>query len=153
MSHGDDSSSPMTRPHSWKTDPRCTAMSETELNHLIEQMAETSGFLHYHVLEQRKYAKRTSKGFPDWEFVHPTTGAHFYAEAKKQTGELSADQKVWISALVNAGNVVLVWRPEHWFRGDIQTIFEAFSNGRSVQFNGPIRKIPGPDGTGKLIDD
>ncbi len=97
-------------------------MSETELDRHIMEMAETRGWLHYHVFEQRVPARRSSKGFPDWVLVHPVYGRTIYVESKSQKGQMSKDQKLWANCLILAGNEHHIWRPSDWFSGKIEAI-------------------------------
>jgi hypothetical protein len=50
-------------------------------------------------------------GFPDLILIRERV---VWAELKSETGVVSGEQRVWIDALVRAGQEVYVWRPSDW---------------------------------------
>ena len=87
---------------------------EKDLAATVDGLAQAHGWLNFGVLEQRVYARRTSKGFPDRVLVR----GHvlILAELKSETGKLSPEQIQWGLALHTATEMypdvhVVVWRP------------------------------------------
>jgi VRR-NUC domain len=83
-------------------------ISEAELQQAVIETARTFGFLvaHFRPAKTNKGwrtpVSADGKGFPDLVMVHPLRGLMF-AELKSDRGNLSPDQKRWITALRFAG--------------------------------------------------
>lgn len=84
--------------------------NEQAFTDMVKQLARTFGFLVYHTFN----SQRSDPGFPDLVFVHPVDGRRFWAELKVGKNEPTGHQRAWIAALVTSGEVVFLWRPEHW---------------------------------------
>jgi hypothetical protein len=64
-------------------------------------------WLYYHTWDSRKSAA----GFPDLVLVNMRIGVTIYAELKTETGKVSTDQRIWLAALADSGEIVYIWRP------------------------------------------
>lgn len=53
------------------------------------------------------------RGFPDLVLVNPEKKRVIFAELKSEDGKVSEKQQEWLDALVDAGQMVYVWRPHH----------------------------------------
>ena len=84
------------------------AMSEADWLREIMAYADKHGWDFEHVFEQRHYAKRTGKGWPDLVLLRERV---VWVEAKSMKGELSREQREVIAKLRAAGQDVFVWRP------------------------------------------
>lgn len=69
-------------------------------------------------------AKKSAPGFPDCVIVLPMQGRTIFAELKKEKGKLSDPQKMWLSALADAGQEVYLWRPTHLILGKIFEVLD-----------------------------
>ena len=88
-----------------------TEISERDFAKQLQELFKKLGWKYYHVLEQRKYAKRTSSGFPD--YVLAKNGRVIFAEIKGSTGKVTDAQWEWIKLLSeNTGIEVYIWRPD-----------------------------------------
>lgn len=107
------------------------AMTEDELLFHVLELADSFGWKHYHVFEQKPYAKRSSKGFPD--VVMARGNVLIFVELKDQKGTLTKDQEVWLRLLWGMGCDGLnwphvgLWRPEDWYRGIIEEVLDLSS--------------------------
>ena len=88
------------------------SMSEAEYLAQIISLLELLGWEYYHVFEQRAYARRTSKGFPDIVAIRHTRV--LFLEVKSERGKVSPEQKTWLNALKATGNEAYVLRPSDW---------------------------------------
>ena len=94
-------------------------ISERELAATVDALAELHGWKIFGVLEQRVYARRLSRGFPDR--VMTRAGRLLFVEYKSQAGEMGPGQQDWLDALsqcrapegyrVGGGVEVYLWRP------------------------------------------
>lgn len=84
--------------------------NEKAFTDMVRQAARAFGWMSYHTHN----SKHSEAGYPDIRFVHPVRGQKFYAELKVGRNEPTDAQRQWIAALTNAGEVVFVWKPEHW---------------------------------------
>ena len=93
------------------TSQRDALISERELAATVDALAELHGWKSYGVLEQRVYARRLSKGWPDRVFVR--NGRIMFVEYKSERGKLTPEQQEWLDAL---GQCVNPWegRVEVW---------------------------------------
>lgn len=96
---------------------RPPALSETQLQGLVTDLATQLGFLWFHDHDSR----RNKAGLPDLILVHPRTGRTIYAELKSATGKERPDQTKWLAAL-RIRNEAYLWRPADWFSGEIPRI-------------------------------
>lgn len=92
------------------------AMSETQLQDQILELAKRMGWLSYHTFDSRK----STSGFPDLVLVHPKQKRVIWRELKSEKGVTSSEQKVWLSSLLLVGEDVDVWRPRDWVSGRIE---------------------------------
>jgi predicted lipoprotein len=83
-------------------------MKETEWLREIMAYADRRGWDFDHVFEQRHYARRTGKGWPDLTLVRERV---VWIEAKSEKGELRREQREIIAKLKAAGQEVYVYRP------------------------------------------
>ena len=112
------------------------AMSEKQWQSQVIQAAKAHGWLYYHTYDSR----RSKEGFPDLVLVR--SPRLIFAELKTETGEVSAEQQVWLDELrksheitvgefsvacercgeLHVGEIaakadvaeVYVWRPSDW---------------------------------------
>ncbi len=85
------------------------AMSEDALLAHILGHCREFGLLHHHVFEQRNYARRTDRGWPDLVIVMP--GRTIFAELKSERGRVSPDQARWLDILATQHREVYLVRP------------------------------------------
>ena len=85
-----------------------TAMTEKQWLARLIQLAREDGWITNHVCDQRAYARRTTRGWPDLECLRERL---IFIEAKRENGKVSADQQRIIALLKAAGQEVYVWRP------------------------------------------
>ncbi|MBT9148434.1 MAG: hypothetical protein DDT32_02208 [Syntrophomonadaceae bacterium] len=87
--------------------------SEKEFLAQIIELAEHRGWAAYHVLDQKTYSRRTSKGFPDLVLARPP---HIiFAEIKSDEGRLSPEQEAWLQLLSKCDGIkTYIWRPLDW---------------------------------------
>ena len=91
--------------------------SEKEFQATVVEMAQAYGWLVNGVFEQRHYAKRLSKGYPDLTMVRGKR--LIVAELKSEKGKVSEDQLLWATALRGCAVEYYLWRPS-----DIEQIEE-----------------------------
>ncbi len=106
------------------------AMSENDLLGHVLEMADAFFWKHYHVFEQKPFAKRSSKGFPD--LVLARDERLLFIELKDQQGKLTDDQEEWLRLLWQTsddgtGAYVGIWRPEDWYKGIIEEVLNRSS--------------------------
>jgi len=102
-------------------------ITEKDFATQVEDLLKLYGWKFYHVLEQRSYSKRTSKGFPDYVAVRPPR--LIFAELKSEEGKLTPEQEEWLDLLreCQLGTIVL---PEDcpevylWWPSQIEEIAE-----------------------------
>ena len=86
--------------------PKVPAMSEAQWQRKVRDLCELYGWGPiYHTHDSR----RSDAGFPDLTMVKGDRLV--FAELKKETGKLTPEQRVWLAALVAAGQEATVWRP------------------------------------------
>lgn len=98
------------------------AMTETELQAAVVELAQRLGYLTYHTHDSR----HSAKGFPDLVLVHPRTGWLLFAELKSQDGRPTPDQDQWLRALALRG-VSFLWRPSAWHDGSIIAALQRYA--------------------------
>ena len=84
-------------------------ISERELAATVDALAELHGWKIYGVLEQRVYARRLSKGFPDR--VMTRNSRLLFIEYKSQRGRVTPEQQEWLEFLRLTLAEVFLWRP------------------------------------------
>lgn len=100
-------------------DRRLRAITETELQSTVENIAKLNHWHWYHAPDNRpvisrngtRYVQNIRAGFPDLVLVRATDSRLIFAELKKETGTLSAEQALWLDLLRLCGAEVYVWRP------------------------------------------
>lgn len=120
--------SDVSRPDDVVHDPRTLIewrMTEKRFQAQVVDLATKRGWLIYHTYDSR----RSDEGFPDLVMVRGTR--LIFAELKRASGSLAADQKRWLDALMEARLAacsinddgdeswtpfpeVYVWRPFDW---------------------------------------
>jgi len=92
--------------------------SEKELGQQVEDLFKLFGWRFYHVLEQYHYAKRTSKGFPDYVATRQGNdgiGRLLFIELKNEKGLVTEAQRAWLIDLSECPGIeVYLWRPADW---------------------------------------
>jgi len=92
--------------------PLAAAMSEAQLLAIIRRACRTLGLLCYHTYNSR----RSEPGFPDLVIVGSRM---IIRELKTERGRVRPEQRVWLDALVRAGQDADVWRPDDLYSGRI----------------------------------
>ena len=99
------------------------AMSESQWQATVIDLARTLGWTCLHHHDSRRQAgvhpdgtaaligDQDAAGMPDWLFIRER---HFFAELKRERGQLTSQQTHVIGALGKAGAEVYVWRPSDW---------------------------------------
>ena len=99
------------------------AISEKELLQTVIELAEVNAWKCYHVFESAKYARRTSKGFPDLLLIRD--GKLIVAELKSEKGSLTNDQAQWLSEFEQCDRVqVFIWTPFSLLDGRIEEVLK-----------------------------
>lgn len=104
------------------------AMTEAQLFESVRDHLNAFGWLWYHTRDSRG----SNAGFPDIVAVRGPYGeaALLFIELKTEDGKVSADQRVWLSALDGAGGEertpygakVYVWHPSDLSSGEIERV-------------------------------
>ena len=81
-------------------------MTEGQLQAAVVELCDRLGLLCFHDNDSR----RNRAGLPDLIIVGSSV---LFVELKSEDGRVSPEQRIWISALENAGVDVVVWRPSH----------------------------------------
>lgn len=89
-------------------------MSEDELLEHVRTLCQALGLLHYHTHDSRG----SQPGYPDWHIVG--TERSIFREMKSERGDLTEEQKEWLSGLRKVGQDAEVWRPSDLLSGRIQ---------------------------------
>lgn len=97
-------------------------ITEKQFSKQLEDLFKLFGWKYSHTYEQTHYARRSTKGFPDYVAVRD--GLIIFAELKSEKGKLTEEQEAWIKELGavekhSLGVMVFVWRPS-----DINKIVE-----------------------------
>ena len=72
-------------------------ISETAFLSQLLDLLKLFGWKYEHTFEQRIYARRTSKGFPDIVAVRPPR--LIFAELKSEAGKVTTEQETWLEDL------------------------------------------------------
>lgn len=99
--------------------PAVKGMTEKDLMQTVRDIARLYGYLEFHPYDSR----RSTPGWPDCTFVHPTWGRLLFRELKTATGKVTPAQQAWLDALQVAGQDAGVWRPADLDSGRIQREF------------------------------
>jgi hypothetical protein len=91
--------------------------SEAEFQRAVTDLASVLGWRIFHPRRAQTGGRWSTPvgydgaGFPDLTLVRDRL---VMAELKSERGQLTADQKVWVGMLADAGVEVHVWRPQDW---------------------------------------
>lgn len=98
---------------------KMTSSKEISEKDFLSQIIDLLKLFHWrfeHTFEQRIYARRTSKGFPDIVAVRPPR--LLFIELKSEKGKLTPEQEAWLENLRECsrgifaeGLEVYLWRP------------------------------------------
>lgn len=83
---------------------RIDELTEKEWSAQVASLARALGWRRYHTYR----SERSSSGFPDEVLVRDRV---VYLELKTERGKLSATQRDWLNALINAGVEAYIARP------------------------------------------
>lgn len=83
-------------------------ISEKEFQGQVEQLAKQLGWaVHHHWL-----SIKSSEGWPDLVLIRPPR--LLFRELKTDTGQVTAEQQMWLDWLRQCRQDVGVWRPRDW---------------------------------------
>ena len=82
-------------------------VTEKEFMAAVLSKAKSLGWVCYHTRDSRK----SQAGYPDLTMARERL---ICAELKTETGQVSAAQANWLTALAEAGVECYVWRPSRW---------------------------------------
>lgn len=88
------------------------AMPESELQEAVIARMEVRGIRTWHDMD----ARRDRPGLPDLIAVGKEV---LWIELKSQRGRLRTEQEAFMTDLLNAGQHVLLWRPENLYDGAV----------------------------------
>ena len=93
-----------------------STQTEKQFATAVGDLLRSCGYVFLHVFEQEHYARRTTKGFPDYFAIHVETFHLVVLEIKSEKGQLTPHQEWWLMALRKAcpQAVVRVVRPSQW---------------------------------------
>lgn len=94
-------------------------MNETQFQQKVLDLCAWLRLKAYHTYDSR----RSAPGFPDLVIVG--RNGVIFAELKSSTGKVAVSQQEWLSALSDAGQTAVVWRPEDF--GQIQAALHALA--------------------------
>ena len=87
-------------------------ITERDFQATVVEMARALDWSVHGVLEQERYAKRLSKGFPDLVLARFGLLARvIFCELKTQKGRVSPEQRAWLDLLTECDQEVYLWRP------------------------------------------
>ena len=97
-----------------------TAMlvNERELSQTVYEMATALGWKCYRTW----LSLHSAAGFPDLVAVHPGQRRVLYVEVKREGAKPRANQEAWLTALSDAGQEALIWRPSDLLNGTIERV-------------------------------
>ena len=96
------------------TSIRQPTLTEKQLQAVVVNLARLLNWRVYHTF----LSIRSAPGFPDCCMVRGDR--LLFAELKSATGKVSEAQLAWLLDLKGVGAETHVWRPEHWFSGEIE---------------------------------
>ena len=110
------------------------AMSETQLQRTVIEMAQRCGWLTFHLpdaalaelAKRRRWQEMPEQGFPDTVLVHPEHPEWpvVVAELKTEHGLVRPPQRAWLDALDGRTVRSVIWRPR-----DLDAIERVLSGG------------------------
>ena len=89
------------------------AITEKQFGTQVENLFSLFGWEFHHVVEQYHYARRTTKGFPDYVAIKQNddgTVRLLFIEIKSEKGKLSKNQARWLWLLRKCSETY-IWRP------------------------------------------
>ena len=86
------------------------AWSEREFMAQVRKVAKAHGWMSYHTHNSR----RSDEGFPDLVLAHGGIGRLIFWELKREDGEETPAQRVWIATLTACGQDASIKRPSDW---------------------------------------
>lgn len=96
-------------------DKRPRPLSEKDFATQVEDLLTRFGWLFSHTYEQTHYARRSTKGFPDYVACRANddgTARLLFAEIKAEAGVITPEQGEWLELLSAClGVEVYTWRP------------------------------------------
>lgn len=112
---------PRTSKDGWPRDDRADrgamrrkaarAESEKEFERRVVECAAKHGWIGYHTPDSRACS---CPGFPDWVFAHFERRKIIVAELKRERGQPSLEQYLWLKTMQFAGIDARLWRPSDW---------------------------------------
>ena len=96
--------------------------TENQLLEAVRGYAKLTGWLTYHTHDSR----RSEPGFPDLVMVRG--GRLIFAELKREGGNPTPEQRIWLAELGDVGRYSLgnvrcyLWKPSDWLNGDIEAV-------------------------------
>lgn len=113
------------------------SMPESALQGFVRETALTFGWLYFHypsaaqaaAVKQGRYDALPDKGFLDTVLVPTRSGLPIvFAECKRQTGRVTAEQQQWIDAIEQAIGIATDYVQVHvWKPADMDSIIELLS--------------------------
>lgn len=110
-------------------------MTEPQLQVSILDLAKLKGILVHHcraaIMRSGKWATpvQGNAGFTDLVLSGP--GGVVFAELKSDNTQPTDAQMRWLGMLEAGGAEVYLWRPEHWFSGEIFDVFDRIAKPRA----------------------
>lgn len=104
--------------------PGLPALTEEQFLQQVRDLATLTGWASYHTRDSRK----SDRGWPDLVLASRAQGRVIFAELKTATGDVTDDQRAWLSILSSCGQEATVWRP-----ADL-TLIKAILRGQSIPF-------------------
>lgn len=92
--------------------PMILRISERDLSRCLEDYLTLKGWEFYHVYEQKQFAKRSTKGFPDYLCFN--TPKQIAIEVKNEKGKLTSEQLEWQHIFKLCHIPYYVLRPSNW---------------------------------------
>lgn len=90
------------------------AMTESQLQASILDLCRHHRLLAFHIRDSRR---NIGVGFPD--LVVTGVGGTIFRELKNDVLQPTPEQMTWLGTLAEGGADAKLWRPEHWFSGEI----------------------------------
>ena len=87
---------------------------ERDLSQQLEVVLNLKGWDYYHVYEQAEYARRSTRGFPDYLCFKASEKRVITIEVKSETGKLNLAQLQWQTIFKLCGIPYYILRPSNW---------------------------------------
>jgi hypothetical protein len=100
-------------------------LTESQLQANILDLCRTLRLLAFHIRDSRK---NMGVGFPD--LVITGVGGTIFRELKNDTLQPTPEQMTWLGTLAEGGADAALWRPEHWWSGEIATTLQRLAKPR-----------------------